>query len=199
MRPLPIEGAWLHEPRVFTDARGSFHEWFALAGFRAVVGEGFGLAQANCSVSLPGVVRGVHFADVPPGQAKYVSCVRGAVLDVVVDVRTGSPTFGRWEAVRLDDESHHCVFLEVGLGHAFMALAPGATVVYLCSEGYAPEREHGVDPLDASLGIEWPSVEPLRLSGKDAEAPTLAQAQRQGLLPSYQACLAHRERGATPG
>ncbi len=190
MRPLPIEGAWLHEPRVFADTRGSFHEWFRDADFRAATGWGFRLAQANCSVSARGVVRGIHFTDVPPGQAKYVTCLRGAVLDVVVDLRTGSPTFGRWETVRLDDESHRCVFLAVGLGHAFMALAPESTVVYLCSEGYAPQREHGVSPLDPSLGIDWPAeISPL-LSEKDAAAPTLVEADRQGLLPSYRACRA---------
>jgi dTDP-4-dehydrorhamnose 3,5-epimerase len=139
------------------------------------------------------VLRGVHFADVPPSQAKYVTCVRGAVLDVVIDIRVGSPTYGQWEAVRLDDDTRHAVFLAEGLGHAFMALTDDATVVYLCSAGYAPEREHGIHPLDPALGIEWPEgIEPL-LSPKDEQAPTLAEAERQGLLPSYETCLAYYE------
>ncbi|MGW7378274.1 dTDP-4-dehydrorhamnose 3,5-epimerase [Streptomyces sp. NPDC054794] len=194
MRALEIKGAWVLEPTVFPDDRGSFHEWYRGAEFREATGYDLGLAQANCSVSRRGVVRGVHFADVPPGQAKYVSCVRGAVLDVVVDVRVGSPTFGRWEAVRLDDETHRAVFLAEGLGHAFMALTDDATVVYLCSTGYAPGREHGVHPLDPGLGIVWPEgIEPV-LSGKDAEAPSLAEAERSGLLPAYPDCSAHYER-----
>ncbi|MFC4031149.1 dTDP-4-dehydrorhamnose 3,5-epimerase [Streptomyces polygonati] len=193
MRQLGIPGAWVQEPKIFTDRRGGFHEWFREAEFAAATGRDLRLAQANCSVSVRGTLRGVHFADVPPGQAKYVSCVSGAVLDVVVDLRVGSPEFGRWEAVRLDDRDHASVFLSEGLGHAFMALTEQATVVYLCSEGYAPAREHGVHPLDPALGIEWPAgLEPL-LSAKDAEAPTLAEARERGLLPSYADCLAHEE------
>ncbi|MEU1571513.1 dTDP-4-dehydrorhamnose 3,5-epimerase [Streptomyces collinus] len=191
MRPLGIEGAWVLEPKIFPDDRGSFHEWYRGAEFREATGYDLSLAQANCSVSRRGVLRGVHFADVPPSQAKYVTCVRGAVLDVVIDIRVGSPAYGKWEAVRLDDDTRHAVFLAEGLGHAFMALTDDATVVYLCSEGYAPGREHGIHPLDPALGIEWPeNITPL-LSPKDEQAPTLAEAERQGLLPSYEACLAH--------
>ncbi|CAM5746049.1 putative dTDP-4-dehydrorhamnose 3,5-epimerase [Streptomyces afghaniensis 772] len=193
MRPLGIEGAWVLEPKVFPDDRGSFHEWYRGAEFREATGYDLSLAQANCSVSRRGVLRGVHFADVPPSQAKYVTCVRGAVLDVVIDIRVGSPTYRRWEAVRLDEDTRHAVFLAEGLGHAFMALTDDATVVYLCSAGYAPEREHGIHPLDPALGIEWPEgIEPL-LSPKDDQAPTLAEAERQGLLPSYETCLAYYE------
>ncbi|GHE52837.1 dTDP-4-dehydrorhamnose 3,5-epimerase [Streptomyces capitiformicae] len=197
MRPLSIDGAWVHEPQVFADHRGSFFEWFDGDAFHEAVGADLRLAQANCSVSRRGVVRGIHYADVPPGQAKYVTCVRGAVLDVVADIRTGSPTFGQWDAVRLDDDSHRCVFLSEGLGHAFMALTAESTVVYLCSEGYAPRREHGIHPLDASLGIDWPVDRPPLLSDKDAAAPTLIEAERGGLLPSYAACRAHRLRSAS--
>ncbi len=188
-----MTGAWVLEPKVFPDERGTFHEWYRGEEFREATGYGLSLAQANCSVSRRGVLRGVHFADVPPGQAKYVTCVRGTVLDVVVDLRTGSPTFGRWDAVRLGDGTHHAVFLAEGLGHAFMALSDDATVVYLCSTGYAPEREHGVHPLDADLGIDWPEGVTPVLSPKDAEAPSLAEAERTGLLPSYEACVARYE------
>jgi len=194
MRALGIDGAWVLEPRVFPDDRGTFHEWFRGSEFRAATGRDLELAQANCSVSRRGVLRGLHFSDVPPGQAKYVTCVRGAVLDVVADVRVGSPTFGRWEAVRLDGSGRRAVFLAEGLGHAFMALTDDATVVYLCSTGYAPEREHGVDPLDPALGIVWPDGLTPVLSPKDARAPSLARAREAGLLPSYEACRAHYER-----
>ncbi|MER8087448.1 dTDP-4-dehydrorhamnose 3,5-epimerase [Streptomyces sp. NPDC094048] len=191
MRQLSIAGAWVHEPKVFPDSRGSFHEWFKASELDEAAGHALRLAQANCSVSSRGTLRGVHFADVPPSQAKYVKCVRGAVLDVIVDIRVGSPTYKQWEAVRLDDADHHAVYLSEGLGHAFMALTDDATVVYLCSEGYAPGREHGIDPLDPELGIEWPQgITPL-LSEKDAAAPSLAEAEAQGLLPSYEDCQAY--------
>ncbi|MFE2632062.1 dTDP-4-dehydrorhamnose 3,5-epimerase, partial [Streptomyces sp. NPDC059374] len=183
MRALGIDGAWVLEPQVFPDDRGTFHEWFRSREFRAATGRDLEPAQANCSVSRRGVLRGLHFSDVPPGQAKYVTCVRGAVLDVVVDVRVGSPTFAHWEAVRLDDSGRRAVFLAEGLGHAFMALTDDATVVYLCSTGYAPEREHGVDPLDPALGIAWPDGLTPVLSPKDAAAPSLARARVAGLQP----------------
>ncbi|MFB6981665.1 dTDP-4-dehydrorhamnose 3,5-epimerase [Streptomyces scopuliridis] len=191
MRQLSVAGAWVHEPKIFPDSRGSFHEWFKASDFAEAAGHPLNLAQANCSVSSRGTLRGIHFADVPPSQAKYVKCVRGAVLDVIVDIRVGSPTYRQWEAVRLDDVDHHAVYLAEGLGHAFMALTDDATVVYLCSEGYAPGREHGINPLDPALGIEWPEgITPL-LSDKDAAAPTLAEAEAQGLLPSYEECTAY--------
>jgi len=190
---LKIDGAWLLEPRVLADPRGSFHEWFRAPEFREDVGHPLTVAQANCSVSSRGTLRGVHFADVPPSQAKYIKCVRGAIMDVVVDIRTGSPTFGAWESVLLDDVSHRAVYLAEGLGHAFLALTDDATVIYLCSAGYAPDREHGIHPLDPELGIVWPGdIEPL-LSHKDAAAPTLAEALERGLLPSYQDCLTFTE------
>jgi dTDP-4-dehydrorhamnose 3,5-epimerase len=190
VRNLSIDGAWVVEPKLFPDNRGSFHEWFKAETFAKEVGHRLSLAQANCSVSAKGTLRGIHFAEVPPGQAKYVKCLRGDVLDVIVDIRLGSPTFGQWEAVRLDDVDHRAVYLSEGLGHAFMALTDKATVVYLCSEGYAPQREHGINPLDPELGIEWPDIVPL-LSDKDAAAPSLAEARASGLLPSYAACRAY--------
>ena len=199
MREMSIAGAWVHEPKVFPDERGSFHEWFAADGFRDVTGQGLALAQANCSVSRRGTLRGLHYADVPPGQAKYLTCVRGAVMDVVVDLRTGSPTYGRHEAVTLDDRDHRAVYLAEGLGHAFLALTDDATVVYLCSQGYAPAREHGVHPLDPALGIDWPADCPPLLSDKDAAAPTLAEAERGGLLPRYADCAAYYDRLRSAG
>ena len=148
MNPLGIEGAWVYTPQVHSDDRGSFAEAFRGAEFAADLGYRLDVAQVNCSVSRRGVIRGIHYADVPPGQAKYVTCVAGAILDVVVDLRTGSPSFGKWEAVQLDADTRRAVFLSEGLGHAFMALTDGATALYLCSTPYAPGREHGVDPRD---------------------------------------------------
>jgi dTDP-4-dehydrorhamnose 3,5-epimerase len=190
---LKIPGAWAFTPRQFPDPRGVFLEWFKAAVVEEAVGHRLALAQANHSVSSRGTLRGVHFADVPPSQAKYVYCTRGAVLDVVVDIRVGSPTFGVSDAVRLDDVDRRGVYLSEGLGHAFLALTDDANVTYLCSEPYAPAREHGVHPLDPALELPLPDdIEPL-LSEKDAAAPTLAEAQEQGLLPSYDACLAFYE------
>jgi dTDP-4-dehydrorhamnose 3,5-epimerase len=191
MDSLGIEGAWVHTPRIYGDDRGSFLESFRNADVLAVAGYPMDVAQVNCSVSRRGALRGIHFADVPPGQAKYVSCVRGAILDVVVDLRTGSPRFGSWEAIRLDDRERRSVFISEGLGHGFMALTDECTVLYQCSTPYAPDREHGVHPLDPAIGITWPTdVEPI-LSPKDAAAPTLSQAQATGLLPAHADCLAY--------
>jgi dTDP-4-dehydrorhamnose 3,5-epimerase len=156
------------------------------------------VTQANCSISRRGVIRGIHFADVPPGQAKYVTCVNGAILDVVVDLRVCSPGFGRWTAVRLDDENRRAVFVAEGLGHAFMALSDQASALYLCSTPYAPGRERGVHPLDPDIGIAWPADIETVLSEKDAAAPSLTRAQAAGLLPDYHDCqaFAARLRGA---
>ncbi|WP_256104219.1 dTDP-4-dehydrorhamnose 3,5-epimerase family protein [Streptomyces sp. ODS05-4] len=192
MRPLSIEGSWIHEPTVFPDERGSVHELLQGRTLRGALGQDLRLAQANCSISRRGTLRGIHFADVPPGQAKYVACVRGAVLDVIVDIRVGSPTFGRWEGVRLDDRTHRAVYLSEGLGHAFLALSDDTTVVYLCSEGYNPDREHGIHPLDPDLAIDWPDDVPFLMSPKDEKAPTLQAARRDGVLPAYERCVAFR-------
>jgi dTDP-4-dehydrorhamnose 3,5-epimerase len=191
MDALDVDGAWLLDPRIHADGRGSFLEWFRGAELCGDVGHRMDVAQANCSVSRRGVIRGIHFSDVPPGQAKYVTCASGAVIDVVVDLRVGSPGFGRWQAVRLDDQTRRAVYISEGLGHAFAALSDQATVLYLCSTPYAPGREHGVHPLDRAIGIAWPTdIEPV-LSDKDAAAPSLAEAQAAGLLPEYDKCQAY--------
>ena len=193
MEALGVEGAWVFTPRVHRDERGSFLEAFRGAEFAADLGYELDVAQVNTSVSRRGVIRGIHYADVPPGQAKYVTCVAGAVLDVVVDLRDGSPAFRKWEALRLDDVGRQALFLPEGLGHAFMALTDQATVLYLCSTPYAPGREHGVHPLDPTLGISWPlglDYDPL-LSAKDAAAPSLDEALADGALPRYDECIAY--------
>ncbi len=190
--PLGIEGAFEITPVQHGDPRGVFLEWYRFDHLAEAVGHPLRLAQANISTSSTGVVRGIHFADVPPGQAKYVTCTHGAVLDVIVDIRQGSPTFGRWEAVRLDDVDRRAVYIAEGLGHGFCALTDNATLTYLCSETYNPAGEHTVHPLDPELGIEWPAEHPL-LSARDDAAPSLAQARESGLLPDYAACRAYTE------
>ena len=191
--PLSIEGAWVVTPKQHGDNRGLFLEWFKSSTFTEITGAPLKLAQANCSVSARGSVRGIHYADVPPGQAKYITCFTGAVLDVIVDIRVGSPTFGTWEAVQLDPRDRRAVFLSEGLGHGFAALEDDSTVAYLCSEPYSPEREREVYPYDSELAIGWGfSLGECSLSAKDDAAPTLAEAAAEGLLPDYQACIDYR-------
>lgn len=191
VRALTIEGAWEFTPTIHGDDRGAFLEAYTERAFADAVGKPLTVAQVNTSVSAAGVIRGVHFADVPPGQAKYVMCTAGAVLDVVVDLRVGSPTFGQCDAVLLDDLDRKAVYLAEGLGHAFCSLQDGSTVTYLCSTGYNPGAEHGIDPLDPALAVDWPTVgrdgTPLThvLSAKDRQAPSLLEAKDQGLLPVY--------------
>lgn len=187
IRPLSIDGAWEITPVQHGDPRGLFTEWYRFDQLSEVVGHPLRLAQGNLSVSARGVVRGVHFADVPPSQAKYVMCLRGAVADVVVDLRVGSPTFGKHEFVQLDDVDRRAVYLSEGLGHGFCALTDDATLTYLCSETYAPTREHAVHPLDPDLAIDWPAEVP-QLSAKDQAAPSLASALADGTLPNYEEC-----------
>lgn len=199
VRALAVPDAFELTPRVFADDRGVFLEWYRHEALTEAVGHPLDLRQANCSVSRRGTLRGIHYADVPPSQAKYVTCLSGAVLDAVVDIRVGSPTFGAWDLVRLDDVDRRAVYVAEGLGHAFLALTDDAVVSYLCSEVYAPQRERGLHPLDPAVGVAWPAeVEPL-LSPKDAVAPTLAEAADQGLLPSYADCRAFYATLGTPG
>ncbi|MEI2729509.1 MAG: dTDP-4-dehydrorhamnose 3,5-epimerase [Candidatus Nanopelagicales bacterium] len=191
VEPLEIDGAILFTPMLFGDERGAFSEQFKSSVMRQTIGHDFDVKQVNCSSSTPGVVRGIHYADVPPSQAKYVTCLRGAILDVVVDIRVGSPTFGNWCSVELDAESRRSIYLAEGLGHGFVALEE-STVMYLCSEEYNPQREHEVHPLDPAIGITWPDLGPVNLSEKDAEAPTLAEAEASGLLPTFAECMVYQ-------
>jgi dTDP-4-dehydrorhamnose 3,5-epimerase len=186
IRPL-FEGAFEVSPLQHVDARGSFQELYRADLLTAELGYPMNLAQANVSVSKAGVLRALHFASVPPGQAKYVTCTRGAGLDVIVDLRVGSPTFGHWESVLLDDVDRRAVYIAEGLGHGFCALTDDATLTYLCSEPYRPSQEHTVHALDPELAITWPVENPL-LSERDAAAPSLAEARERGLLPDYAVC-----------
>ncbi len=186
VRELSVRGAWEINPQVHTDSRGLFFEWFTDSAFTEFAGHPLDLRQANCSVSAAGVLRGVHFAQLPPSQAKYVTCLHGSVFDVVVDIRVGSPTFGKWDAVVLDARDRRSVYLSEGLGHAFLALGDESTVIYLCSADYAPGREHTINALDPALDLAWPAVdgEPI-MSDRDRDAPTLSEVQAAGLLPTW--------------
>ena len=190
IEPLSIQGAFVVTPGQFSDDRGVFLESFRGDLLAPHLGHRPDIVQTNVSVSARGTVRGIHFADVPPGQGKYVTAVTGSLVDYVVDVRVGSPTFGRWEAVTLDAVDRRAVWLSEGLGHAFCALEDDTTAVYLCTAAYDPAGEHGIHPFDAEVGLTLPDgVAPL-LSPKDASAPSLAEAIASGLLPTYAGCTA---------
>ncbi len=193
VQQLGIEGAFLFTPRQIGDSRGLFLEAFKASTFEAATGETFDLAQVNQSVSSRGVLRGIHFAQTPPGQAKYVTCTVGAIYDVVVDLRVGSPTFGRWEGVQLDTENRCALYLSTGLGHAFLGLADNNAVTYLCSSEYNPAVEYGIHPLDPQVGIDWPSTEAVSLSEKDAAAPRLSSIMHTEVLPTYEQWQASRK------
>jgi dTDP-4-dehydrorhamnose 3,5-epimerase len=193
VQKLAVPGAWRFTPSVFPDPRGAFAAPFQGEAFREAVGHSLTLAQANTSVSRRGVLRGLHYADVPPGQAKYIQCVSGALLDLVVDIRVGSETFGQWDAVQLDTKSMSAVYLSEGLGHAFLALEDDTVASYLCSTPYNPGAEHGVNPLDPALGLPWGeyvAAGDLVLSDKDRSAPSLAEAHDAGALPTIDTCRA---------
>ncbi|MEJ5928058.1 dTDP-4-dehydrorhamnose 3,5-epimerase [Corynebacterium sp. H128] len=177
-----IPGLFVSEPKVIVDERGAFNEWFKASEFEEALGFPFDLQQSNISTSKKGVLRGFHFADVPPGQAKFVSCLSGAILDVAVDVRVGSPTYLKWAAVELTAANRKSLYLPVGIAHGFLALED-STVAYLTSAEYRPNTEHGFDPFDPTVGVEWPEADYI-LSEKDKTAPALADAP----LPSFEAC-----------
>ncbi|PZE26420.1 dTDP-4-dehydrorhamnose 3,5-epimerase family protein [Curtobacterium sp. MCBD17_028] len=186
IRELKIPDSYEITPKQFGDDRGVFLEWYRFDRLAEATGRSIDLKQANTSVSKRGTVRGIHFADIPPSQAKYVTATHGAVLDFVIDIRVGSPTYGEWDSVLLDDQDRRAIFLSEGLGHCFVALTEGATVSYLVTDVYQPTREHGISPVDPAIGLAFPEeAGELLLSPKDTEAPTLAEAEAQGLLPQW--------------
>ncbi len=169
-----IEGPLIIEPKVFGDARGYFFESFSQRAFDAKVGE-LRFVQDNESCSRRGVMRGLHFQMPPFTQAKLVRCVRGAVLDVAVDIRRGSPTYGRHVAVELTEDNHRQFFVPKGFAHGFSVLSDVAVFQYKCDEFYHPEADAGISILDESLGIDWRiPLEEAVLSEKDTRHPLLS-------------------------
>jgi dTDP-4-dehydrorhamnose 3,5-epimerase len=179
IRELAVPDSYALDLVPHGDSRGRFTEWYRADVLAEATGFGLTLAQANHSVSARGSLRGVHFALVPPGQAKYVYCPAGRVLDVIVDVRVDSPTFGVHDTVLLDSEQPRAVYL-----------SDNSSVTYLVSTGYSPGREFGVHPLDPELDLPWPRDVEFELSPKDLAAPTLARARDEGLLPTMAQCAA---------
>jgi dTDP-4-dehydrorhamnose 3,5-epimerase len=170
--PTRLDGLVLLAPDVFGDERGFFVETYREETW-SQHGIPTDFAQDNHSRSRRGTVRGIHF-QTHPGQGKLVRCARGSVLDVVVDLRRGSPTFGEWEAVELDDERHHQLWIPVGFGHGFCVLSDIADFTYKCTNVYDPATESGIRFDDPDVGIEWPDIE-LIYSARDHDAPRLAE------------------------
>ena len=174
-----LEGPLLLAPTVHADERGFFVETYRRSTY-GELGVPEELVQQNHSRSRRGVVRGMHL-QVGDGIGKLVRCARGAILDVVVDVRHGSPCFGEWEAFELSDENHHQVWCPVGFAHGFCVLSEVADVIYAQSGYYAPDLERGIHYADPDVGIEWPDGLELIPSDRDAGAPRLAEIS--GELP----------------
>jgi len=168
-----LQGPLLLEPTVHGDGRGFFIESYR-ANVWAEHGVDETFVQDNHSRSGLGVVRGMHFS-IGEGQAKLVRCARGRILDVVVDLRRESPTYGEWEAVELDDESHRQYFVPIGFAHGFVVLSEIADVTYKCSTYYDGAIERGFKYDDPDVGIEWPQDMALLVSERDMKAPTLSE------------------------
>jgi dTDP-4-dehydrorhamnose 3,5-epimerase len=183
--PLDIEGAWVAESPIWSDGRGFFREWFKLEAINNATGRDFGIEQANISLSSKGTLRGIHYSTAPRGQAKWITCVSGAIKDVIVDIRPESPTFGRWVDVELRGDSGKAVLISEGLGHGFIALEDNTAVAYLVSTPFSPGHEFEINPLDEKIAIDW-GMQPsdFKISDKDKKAPTLSERLREGKLPT---------------
>lgn len=173
-----LDGPILLQPTVHGDARGFFVETFREGSF-AQLGIDVAFVQHNHSRSSKGVLRGMHYQ---LGLAKHVRCARGRILDVVVDIRRGSPAFGQWEAFTLDDERHQQLFVPAGFAHGFLVLSEVADVVYLQSDYYDPQRDRGIAFDDPDVGIRWPEGLELLTSERDRQQPRLREVDPQ-LLP----------------
>ncbi|MFJ2114499.1 MULTISPECIES: dTDP-4-dehydrorhamnose 3,5-epimerase family protein [unclassified Streptomyces] len=194
---LGIPGAYRIEPGPIADRRGRFYEAFRVDVLSRLIGRPFRVGQVNYSVSRRGTLRGIHTTSLPPGQEKLVTCVRGAALDVSVDLRVGSPTFGEFEMTRLDETSGISVLISEGIGHAFLALSDEVCMNYVCSTEYVHGTMIDVNALDPRIGIPWGLTSEPVMSDKDRAAPNAEEAAASGLLPTYAACMAHYKKLST--
>jgi len=177
VRPTAIDGMLVLEPRVFGDARGFFVESFNQRAFDAAVGREIAFVQDNHSRSARGVLRGLHFQRAPHAQGKLVRVTQGSVFDVAVDIRRGSPTFGRWVGTELSGENHRQLWLPPGMAHGFLVTSDSADFLYKTTDYYAPQHEGCIRWDDPAIGIDWPIHDLVpTLSAKDADAPRLADA-----------------------
>ena len=187
LTPVGIEGAWLAESAVQSDDRGYFLEWFKSAEVLEKTGFDFSVKQANISLSNQGVIRGIHYSLAVGGQAKWVSCLSGSIIDVVVDIRQESPTYKKVEYFDLKAGDGKALLIGPGLGHGFISLENKTVISYLLTSQYSPEYEFGILPTDTELNIDWhlkslDGMNPI-FSAKDAESPTLEARKLEGKLP----------------
>jgi dTDP-4-dehydrorhamnose 3,5-epimerase len=189
-RALAIPGVWEFTPAVDEGHNTAFAVPFSAPEFVNAVGHLLPLGHMNVAVTRAGILRGIHYGDVPPGQAKYITCVAGSVWDVAVDLRLGSPTFGQYVGTLLDGQKRRAIYIGEGLGHGYICLEDRSILVYICSQPYNAEREHRLFPLDESLGIAWPkyavdgSKLEVAVGRRDRSAPSLREALDAGLLPT---------------
>lgn len=184
---LEIKGSWQIELDPFVDDRGTFFESFKLNSLEKITKRKFDVKQANTSISKMGSIRGIHFALLPPSQAKYIQCVSGSILDFIIDVRLGSPTFAKHIAVELTGDSNKSIFIEEGLAHAFIALEDNTKVTYLVNQYFNPNNEKSISPFDEDISIEWGALDYI-LSEKDKNSDSLKEMERANRLPSYKDC-----------
>jgi dTDP-4-dehydrorhamnose 3,5-epimerase len=177
---LAIPDVLLVEVQTFDDNRGFFMETYKRSDF-AAHGIGDAFVQCNRSHSVRGVLRGLHYQIHPRAQAKLVSVLQGEIFDVAVDIRHGSPTYGRWVGERLSGQNRRMLYVPMGFAHGFCALSDGAEVLYMVTDEYAPECDRGLLWNDPDIGIDWPIADPI-LSSKDAQLPTLRQADNNFAL-----------------
>jgi epimerase EvaD len=190
-REMKVSGAFVFEPETYPDDRGFFVSTMQKPALLDAVGlPAFPAAQASYNRSRRGVVRGIHITVAPPGCAKYVFCPTGRIIDITVDLRVGSPTFGSHDSVILDAESGRAVFIPIGCGHATVSLEDGSIVAYLLSTEYEASREPALLVTDPALALPIPTDLEVIMSPRDLAGLTLEQAEAQGLLPDYETCLA---------
>ncbi|MEF3168424.1 MAG: dTDP-4-dehydrorhamnose 3,5-epimerase [Deltaproteobacteria bacterium] len=174
---LSIPGLFLLEPRVFGDARGFFLESYNQKAFRQAVGLDVSFVQDNHSRSMKGVLRGLHYQIPPKAQGKLVRVVRGAVFDVAVDIRKGSPAFGRWIGMELTEDNHRMLWIPPGLAHGFLVMSESADLLYKTTDFYAPECERCILWNDPTIGINWPVTGTPILSDKDRQGRPFTEAE----------------------
>jgi dTDP-4-dehydrorhamnose 3,5-epimerase len=189
---LGIKGSWQIELDPFVDDRGTFFESFKLNSLEKITNRKFDIKQSNTSISKIGSIRGIHFAQLPPSQAKYIQCTSGSILDFVIDVRLGSPTFAKHISVELAGDSHKAIFIEEGLAHAFIALEENTKVTYFVNQYFNPNNEKSISPFDEDISIEWGDLQYI-LSEKDKRSDSLKEMERANKLPNYKDCTKYIE------
>jgi dTDP-4-dehydrorhamnose 3,5-epimerase len=182
-RQTEINGVWITQTNIHKDERGTFQECSKFIPSFNATSQRFEVAQTNSSKSKKGVVRGMHFSLEPTGQWKWITCLSGSILDVVVDIRVNSPTYSKIFQMELNSENGIGVLIQANLAHGFQATQSESMVVYSLSSEYNPELEYGINPLDVDLNIQWP-VSEMIISSKDSIAPSLKQLKRIGKLPN---------------